>query len=126
MNPKVLPAPREPRSPTALSLHEALDRSEPLAALGARLRDSAARLEAIRPSLPPGLERQVSAGPVDETGWSLLVSSPAVSAKLRQLKPRLEQALRDAGWAVHAIRIKVRHPDPRPLGDWCRLSDSNG
>ena len=112
MNPKVLPAPREPRSPIALSLQEALGRSEPLAALGARLRESTARLEAIRPRLPPGLERQVSAGPVDDTGWTLMVSSPAVSAKLRQLKPLLEQVLREAGWPVSTIRIKVRHPDP--------------
>lgn len=114
MNPKVLPAPPPARSPTALRLDEALSRSEPLAALGARLRDSAARLDAIRPLLPPGLEQLVRPGPVDDSGWSLLAANPAVSAKLRQLEPLLEQALRDAGWAVVTIRIKIRPPDGHP------------
>lgn len=105
---KLLPGPREPRSAETLTLHEALGRSAPLAALGARLRDSARRLEAVRTCLPPGLQDQVSAGPVDDSEWSLLVSCSAVSAKLRHLKPLIERRLRDAGFAERKLRIKVQ------------------
>jgi broad-specificity NMP kinase len=45
---------------------------------------------------------------VDEQGWSLLAANAAVAAKLRQLQPRLEDRLRDRGWQVSAIRIKVQ------------------
>ena len=48
------------------------------------------------------------AGPVDENGWSLLAANAAVAAKLRQLQPRLEDLLRERGWAVSAIRVKVQ------------------
>jgi hypothetical protein len=102
-----------PLVPSALPLRDALDRNSTLQSLRQRLQDSAARLGAIVPLLPPPLRDQVCAGPVDETGWSLLAQTPAAAAKLRQLRPRLEQALFEAGWQVSAIRIKVQprqHP----------------
>ncbi len=102
------PAAGAARSAATLPVHEALGRSEPLAALSARLRESAARFATIRPCLPPPLAPAVAPGPVDAEGWSLLVSSPAVSAKLRQLTPLLEAALREAGWPATTIRIKVQ------------------
>ena len=89
-------------------MSEALQRSAPLAVLRARLQDSADRFEAIRPALPGALARHVQPGPVDEEGWSLLAANAAVAAKLRQLKPRLEAVLRDQGWQVSAIRIRVQ------------------
>jgi hypothetical protein len=58
--------------------------------------------------LPLGLAAQVSAGPVDDEGWSILCANAAVAAKLRQLVPHLEQRLRDAGKPVAAIRVKVQ------------------
>ena len=96
-----------------MPLKEALDRNNSLQSLRQRLQDSAARLGAIVPLLPPPLRDQVCAGPVDDTGWSLLAPTPAAAAKLRQLRPLLEQALLAAGWQVSAIRIKVQprqHP----------------
>ena len=62
----------------------------------------------MAPALPPALAASVSAGPVDDEGWSLLCANAAVAAKLRQLVPRLEEHLRDAGRPVAAIRIKVQ------------------
>ena len=91
-----------------MRLQQALQRSEPLARLGQLLRDSNARFDAIRPSLPAGLALHVKPGPVDELGWSLLAANASVAAKLRQLQPRLEATLKERGWQVSAIRIKVQ------------------
>jgi len=91
-----------------MQLKQALQRSEPLARLGQLLRDSAARFDAIRPCLPAALAPHVKPGPVDELGWSLLAANASVAAKLRQLQPRLEEVLRERGWQVSAIRVKVQ------------------
>ena len=101
-----------PLVPSALTLKDALDRNAALHSLRQRLQDSAARLAAIVPLLPPPLRDQVCAGPVDEAGWSLLAPTPAAAAKLRQLRPRLEAALTAAGWQVSAVRIKVQPREP--------------
>ena len=87
---------------------EALRRSEPLALLAQRLRESQARFEAIGPALPEALRAQIRPGPVDEEGWSLLAANGSVAAKLRQLKPRLEALLVARGWQASPIRIKVQ------------------
>jgi hypothetical protein len=97
-----------PVTPNALTLSAALQRSAPLAHLQQLMRDSNARFDAIRPELPALLAPHVRPGPVDEQGWSLLAANAAVAAKLRQLQPRLEDRLRDRGWQVSAIRIKVQ------------------
>ena len=102
-----MPAWQPRTSAGAVPLAEALSASAPLARLGERLRESAAMLESVRPALPPGLMSGVRAGPVDESGWSLLVSHAGAAAKLRQLVPRLEAALAERGHAVTSIRIKV-------------------
>jgi hypothetical protein len=91
-----------------MRLQQALQRSEPLARLGQLLRDSNARFDAIRPCLPAALAPHVKPGPVDELGWSLLAANASVAAKLRQLQPRLEAVLKERGWEVSAIRIKVQ------------------
>ena len=59
-------------------------------------------------SLPAALVPHVSAGPVDELGWTLLARNASVAAKLRQLQPRLEAELRQRGWQVTAIRVHVQ------------------
>ena len=91
-----------------MRLAQALQRSEPLVRLGQLLRDSAARFDAIRPCLPAALAPHVKPGPVDELGWSLLAANASVAAKLRQLQPRFEAQLKERGWEVSAIRIKVQ------------------
>jgi len=97
-----------PVTPDALRIEQALQQSAPLARLQGLLRDSNARFEAIRPGLPAALCPHVKPGPVDETGWSLLAANASVAAKLRQLQPRLEEMLRERGWQVSAIRVKVQ------------------
>ena len=94
-------------TPDALRLQQALQMSAPLARLFARVQDSKARFDAIRSSLPVSLVAHIKPGPVDELGWTLLAANAAVAAKLRQLQPRLEEAVRDRGWTVSAIRVKV-------------------
>lgn len=97
-----------PTVPDSLPVAEALRRSAPLAQLRARLQDSADRFSAIRGALPGALASHVMPGPVDDEGWSLLAANAAVAAKLRQIKPRLENILQERGWQVSSIRIKVQ------------------
>lgn len=111
------PQPHHPRTSTPtghLTLGDALGRSEPLARLLQRLRESRARFEAISPLLPPGLLETVRPGPVDDDGWSLLAAHGAAAAKLRQLLPRLEAALSAKGWQATPIKVRVQPPPPRP------------
>lgn len=96
-----------PVTPNAQSIADALRGSAPLTRLREALRDSSARFEAIRPALPGALAAHVRPGPIDAEGWSLLAANGSVAAKLRQLKPRLEDLLREAGWAMCTVRIKV-------------------
>jgi hypothetical protein len=91
-----------------MPIAQALRDSAPLGRLADRIRLSNRLFAAAAPAFPPGLGAQVSAGPVDDEGWSLLCSNAAVAAKLRQVVPHLEQRLRDAGERVASIRIKVQ------------------
>jgi hypothetical protein len=99
-----------PLTPSPIALREALQGSSTLARLRAALDDSNARFEAVRTALPAAMLSQVKPGPVDEEGWSLLAANAAVAAKLRQLRPRVEQRLQEAGWAPATVRIKVLRP----------------
>jgi hypothetical protein len=85
-----------------------MDKSDALARLMQRVRDSNARFEVIQARLPQALRALVQPGPVDEEGnWSLLVANGAAAAKLRQMVPLLQQALREQGWQDAKLRIKV-------------------
>ena len=96
--------------PLAQPIARALESSAALARLGERMRESNARHAAIREALPEGLRAHVKPGPVDETGWSLLAANAAVAAKLRQLVPLLEAALREQGFQAIPTRIRVQSP----------------
>ena len=95
-------------TPDALRIEQAMGQSAPLERLRLLMRESNERFEAIRTSLPAALAPHVRPGPVDEAGWSLLAANASVAAKLRQLQPRLEEALREQGWQVSSIRVKVQ------------------
>ena len=100
-----------PPLPTStLAIGQALEASAPLALLSQRMRESQARLVAITPLLPPAMRASVRAGPIDEAGWSLLASSNAVAAKLRQMLPALEAHLRTCGWNGPPLRVKLLTP----------------
>ncbi|UCH17300.1 MAG: flagellar hook-length control protein FliK [Burkholderiales bacterium] len=96
--------------PKPLALHDAMERSTPLNRLRERLDASNHRLSIIRRLLPSPLDQHVHAGPFDEVGWTLLADNAAVAAKLRQLQPRLEEALREAGLQVSATRVRIQPP----------------
>lgn len=92
----------------ARPLSQALDESQPLVGLLQRVQLSRDCLEAIAPLLPPALRPQVTAGPLDETGWTLLAASNAAAAKLRQMLPTLEATLRDRALPGLPLRVKVQ------------------
>ena len=87
-----------------------MDGSEPLSRLLLRVQASRDCLAAVVPVLPPELRGAVQAGPLDDSGWTLLAANAAVAAKLRQLMPVLNDALVAQSIAVAALRIKVHPP----------------
>jgi hypothetical protein len=93
--------------PDPLPLRDALQQSAPLARLRERIDGSNARFRAIQAHLPRAMAGHVKPGPLDDESWALLAPNGAVAAKLRQLQPVFESALRDAGWPPRTIRIKV-------------------
>ena len=95
-------------TPFNQTLGSALGRSEPLAGLMARLRESQARFEAIAGLLPPPQQAAVTPGPLDDTAWVLLAANAAAAAKLRQMLPALTQALCDRGWLGPELKVKVQ------------------
>ncbi len=94
--------------PLPTSLAGAIAASASLTNLGARLRESERRLAAIAPLLPDALARELRPGPIDDEGWSVLVSNAAVAAKLRQLLPRLSEELRARSFRDLPIRVRLR------------------
>jgi hypothetical protein len=94
--------------PYNLPLATALGRSEPLAGLMQRLRESQARFEAIAGLLPEPLRATVQPGPLDDAHWLLLAANASSAAKLRQMLPTLEQALQARGWPGPPVKVKVR------------------
>lgn len=100
--------PRTHAVPDATRLADALDGCAPLQSLWQRLARSQACFDAIRPELPAGLLSSLRPGPIDESGWTLLAANAAVAAKVRQLRPRLEQTLQQQGNQVSAIKVRVQ------------------
>jgi len=105
---RAMPADTPQRRRHAVSLQEAAQDSPALARLVSLVRDSAERLEAIRPLVPPGLRAALQAGPLEDGQWCLLVRGNAAASKVRQLLPALEAHLRTHGLAVRSIRLKVQ------------------
>lgn len=103
-----LPIQTMQRRHQAIPVQQAAQESPTFARLAGLIRDSSARLQAIRSLVPGPLRASVQAGPIDDGCWCLLVSSNAVAAKLRQLVPAFESHLRVKGLSVTSIRIKVQ------------------
>ena len=95
-------------TPDPLRIEEAIGRCTPLARLQHLMKESQARLAVVRAVVPSALGAHLNPGPIDENGWTLLVANAAVASKLRQLLPRLEDALRARGMQVTSIRIRVQ------------------
>ena len=97
-----------PSVPNALAIREAMDQSAALGLLKRRIDESMRRLACIRCCLPETLTAHVAAGPIDDTGWTLLATNSNVAAKLRHLQPAIEARLTHQGFSVTSLRIKTR------------------
>jgi hypothetical protein len=97
-----------PRRFHPVTLQQAAEESPTLAALAQRARESSERLQAVQSLIPPALRPAVKAGPIEGAQWCLLVQGNAAAAKLRQLLPMLTGRLKEQGWAVETIRLKVQ------------------
>jgi hypothetical protein len=100
--------PPAPRHRHAVSLQQAAQESPTLARLTGLARESGQRFEAVQGLIPEALRAAVQPGPIDGETWCLLVRSNAAAAKLRQLLPSLQVHLRNRGWDVSVIRLKVQ------------------
>ncbi|MDM0045442.1 hypothetical protein QTH91_13185 [Variovorax dokdonensis] len=96
------------RRNTSFTLQQAADASPALAGLAERARDAAERLKAIEDLIPLPLRSSLAAGPADGEEWCLLVQGNAAAAKLRQMTPMLVNRLRQRGWNVTTLRLKIR------------------
>jgi hypothetical protein len=96
------------RGKEALGLGSALARDPVLAALLQRQRESNQRLQSLRECLDHPLLAQLTAGPLDDSRWVLLVADSAAAAKLKHLLPRMQQVLLSAGWPSRELKLKLR------------------
>ena len=91
-----------------VTLQQAAQDSPTLARLTQLARESGERLKAVELLIPAALRSCVKPGPIEGPAWCLLVEGNAAAAKLRQLVPALLDRLRDRGWEVTSIRLKVQ------------------
>lgn len=95
------------RRQPSVTLLQASQNNASLAKLMALNQASNARLDAIAPLIPDTLRPNVTAGPLDEGVWCLLLRNTTTAAKLRQLVPAFEAQLRVKGLDVKSIRLKI-------------------
>lgn len=89
-----------------------MDSSDTLHSLLSQVRLSQRRLETVKQVIPVSLRPGLQAGSADELQWTVLVQSPAVAAKLRQLLPDMGEALHLQEKVAVEIRIKIVRPTP--------------
>ena len=89
--------------PTVL---QAIAESNTLSHLLDRMALSGACLTAVLRRIPLGLHTSVSAGPLTDGEWCLLISNASAVAKLKQLEPIMLEAIQASGIAVQSIRFK--------------------
>jgi hypothetical protein len=63
---------------------------------------------AIAAALPPGLGAVCRVARLEDQRLQVAVPGPAHAAKLRQMAPRIAQALQAAGWNLNEITVKVQ------------------
>lgn len=98
----------------SFTLLQASQANPGLAKLMAMQQDSNERLQAIRPLIPPLMQPGVSAGPIDDGVWCLIVANTTTAAKLRQLIPSFVSHLHTRGLPVTSIRLKVKRQNTEP------------
>lgn len=103
--PRYLHRPLRPTVPAAVPVSQALQAHAGLVHLTQMAQAAQARLTTVKKVLPASMHGSLVAGAVDEDGWTLLVTSAAAAAKLRQFQPQL-QALLQARFGPGLLRIK--------------------
>jgi hypothetical protein len=98
----------QPVVPLPIAARDAMDANEALRQLLARRRQAEERFSVVGPLIPPDLRDHVCVGGLDADHWTLLADGAAAAAKLRQLVPRFESALRAAGLSQPPVTIRVR------------------
>lgn len=98
------------RRNTPFTLEEAARESPTLVNLLKLSRQSGNRLQAIQFLIPTNLRKAITAGPIDDTAWCLIIEGNAAAAKLRQLLPSLQAHLLSIGENITTIRLKVKPP----------------
>lgn len=102
-----LPRRFTPAVPAPLTMAQALNANQGLVRLNEMVAGSRARLQTVMAAVPRSLQGALMAGPLDESGWTLLVRNAAAAAKLRQLQPHLELLLAERFGAGQTLRVKV-------------------
>jgi hypothetical protein len=95
------------RRQPSVTLLQASQNNASLAKLMELNRASNARFDAISALIPDTLRPNVTAGPLTDGVWCLLLSNTTTAAKLRQLLPAFEAHLRVHQLEVKSIRLKV-------------------
>ena len=93
--------------PKQTSVMHAIEHSDTLSSMLGLQRRSMLYLSTIASVLPPGLQDQLLAGPIENDVWCVLVKHNAAAAKLRQLLPSICAHLRSQGHNVQQVRIKI-------------------
>lgn len=96
------------RADRVFSLEQAAGNAPALAMLQQRVSASRNCLRMVQHLIPPSLHKQVTAGPLNDGDWCLLVSSAAASSKLRQLLPAIHKHLVEQGAQVNSVRLKIQ------------------
>ena len=91
-----------------MTLHEAKQASPSLAKLTQQSQVSVERLAALQPLIPKPLQSSLSAGPIVDSVWCLIVNGNAAAAKIRQILPSLVIHLKKNGHDVSSIRLRVQ------------------
>ena len=95
------------RRQPSVTLLQASQNNASLAKLMEQNSASKARLDAIKGLIPQALRASVTAGPITDGVWCLLLSNTTTAAKLRQLVPAFEAHLRVHKLEVKSIRLKI-------------------
>lgn len=96
------------RRNTPFTLEEAANESPSLARLVHLSRLSSDWLRKVSSLIPTQLNKTITAGPIEDGHWCLIVDGNAAAAKLRQCVPNLLAHLQATGEDITSIRLKVR------------------
>ncbi len=111
--PNFTPARKPGQAPKTREVFEFLQSSDKLAALLPAAR-RVGQLQADCERLLPTLFSSCRALQIREGQLQVAVPNAALATRLRQVLPKLQQGLREKGWAVDGIKLKVQPMPAEP------------